>query len=80
MQYTDDVALADEDLFWPFPDAAAFAKLRSLTKLTLSFDKGDRFSLADMVSALVPLTGLAELTVWLVSLMWCPPPWRSSRV
>ena len=65
-QYTRDAAdVADEDMFWPFPDAAAFAKLHSLTKLTLCFDKGDRFSLADMVSALVPLTGLAELTVWI---------------
>ena len=65
-QYTRDVAdVADEDLFWPFPDAAAFAKLHSLTKLILCFDKGDRFSLADVVSALVPLTGLAELLVWL---------------
>ena len=64
-EYTTDPAnLADEDLFWPFPDATAFAKLHSLTKLTLGFDKGDRFSLADMVSVLVPLTGLAELSVW----------------
>ena len=65
--YTRDVAdVADEDLFWPFPDAAVFANLHSLTKLTLCFQKGvTQFSLADMVSALVPLTGLAELVVWL---------------
>ena len=65
-QFTRNAAdVADEDLFWPFPDAAAFANLHSLTKLTLRFDKGDRFCLTDMVSALVPLTGLAELLVWL---------------
>ena len=61
--HRDDVA--DEDLYWPFPGAAAFAKLHSLTKLSLCCDKDDQFHLADMVSALVPLTGLAELSVWL---------------
>ena len=65
-EFTRDVAdVADEDLFWPFHDAAAFAKLHSLTTLTLSFQRQDRFSLADIVSALVPLTGLAELCVWI---------------
>ena len=52
-----------EDLNWPFPGAPAFTKLRSLTKLTLAFDRGDHFRLADIVSALVPFTGLAELTL-----------------
>ena len=57
-------SVADLDLYWwPFPDAAAFAKLRSLTKLTLSFFLQDEFWLADIVSALVPLTGLAELSI-----------------
>ena len=55
--------VADENVYWPFPDAAAFEKLRSLTKLALYFYKEDHFCLADMVSALVPLTGLAELSV-----------------
>ena len=32
-----------EDLYWPFPGAPAFAKLRSLTKLVLSFDGRDPF-------------------------------------
>ena len=57
-------SVADLDLFWwPFPDAAAFAKLRGLTKLTLSFDIEDEFWLADIKRALVPLTGLAELSI-----------------
>ena len=51
------------DVYWPFPDAATFAKLRCLTKLALSFRAADQFCLADMVSALVPLTGLAELSL-----------------
>ena len=50
-----------EDIYWPFPDAAAFAKLRSLMKLALSFEEEDGFVLADIVSALTPLTGLEEL-------------------
>ena len=44
-----------------FPDAAAFAKLGSLTKLALDLHEEEQFCLADVVSALVPLTGLAEL-------------------
>ena len=37
-------AIDDIDLYWwPFPDAAAFAKLRSLTKLALAFDEEDGF-------------------------------------
>ena len=51
------------DTCWPFPDAAAFAKLRSLTKLAFSFREDGQFCLADVVSALVPLTGLAELSL-----------------
>ena len=48
-----------------FPDAAAFAKLRSLTKLALSFGEDDPYTLADVVGAIVPLTGLAELELGL---------------
>ena len=49
----------------PFPVsgcAPAFAKLRSLTHLTLSL-KGVPVALPNVVGALVPLTGLAELTL-----------------
>ena len=42
--------------------APAFAKLRSLTKLTLELFSLDPMTLADVVGALVPLTGLAELS------------------
>ena len=52
---------ADEDLYWPFPDAAVFAKLRGLTKLALFANEDDPFDLADVVAALMPLTGLVEL-------------------
>ena len=51
----------DAGLHYPFPDAAAFAKLGSLTKLALNSNVKDQFRLADIVSALVPLMGLAEL-------------------
>ena len=51
---------------WPFPDAAAFAKLRSLTRLALSFREDGQVFLADIVSALAPLTGLAELSLKLL--------------
>ena len=47
----------------PFPAAPAFAKLRSLTKLALSFDEDGLYVLAAVVGALVSITGLAELTV-----------------
>ena len=57
--------MESEDLHSPFPDAAAFAKLRSLTKLALSCIEEDKFLLADVVSALTPLTGLAELRLGL---------------
>ena len=42
---------------------APFARLRSLTKLTLNVNEGDFGPLVDAVHALVPLTGLAELTI-----------------
>ena len=44
-----------------FPDAPAFAKLRSLTKLALSFHEIDTRILDGVAGALVSLTGLAEL-------------------
>ena len=47
----------------PFPAAPAFAKLHSLTKLVLFFHEDGTHVLADVVGALVSLTGLAELTV-----------------
>ena len=42
---------------------APFAKLRSLTKLSIFFEDTDCYPLADVVRALVSLTGLAELTI-----------------
>ena len=53
----------DENACLPFPDAAAFAKLRGLTKLGLHYEEENEVCLADMVSALVPLTGLVELSL-----------------
>ena len=43
--------------------ARALAALRSLTRLALSFADVDNYTLADVVDAVVPLTGLAELTI-----------------
>ena len=51
----------NEDLMWTFPDASAFAKLSSLTRLSLSFDDEDPYTLAAVAGALTPLTNLAEL-------------------
>ena len=71
MNVADD--FEDFDLnWWRFPDAAAFAKLRSLTKLALCFSEEDGYFLADIVGALVPLTGLAELSI-------CSPHQRSHQ-
>ena len=53
---------ADDDLYLPFP-APALAHLSSLTWLALQFDEQDPYALADLVGALVSLTGLAELRV-----------------
>ena len=53
----------DGDLHWPFPYAPSFAKLSSLTKLALGFHEEEHCTLADVVGALVPLTGLAELSL-----------------
>ena len=54
-------ASSEGDLHWPLPYASAFAKLSSLTTLGLEFDEEKPFTLADVVGALVPLTGLVEL-------------------
>ena len=52
---------------------AAFAQLRSLTRLALSFWEEDTYTLADVVGALVPLTGLAELRYQLLPRRCCVP-------
>ena len=46
-----------------FPGASAYANLSSLTKLSLAFGNFNRYPLADVVGALVPLAGLAELSI-----------------
>ena len=43
------------------PDTSAFAKLRSLTRLALSFGGADTYTIAGVVPALVSLTAFAEL-------------------
>ena len=53
----------DDDLIWPVSYARACANLSSLTKLALAFNEEDCCSLFDVVGALVPLTGLLELTL-----------------
>ena len=50
----------DGGLPWPFPYVSAFAKLSSLTKLSLAFDE-EPCTFADVVGALLPLTSLVEL-------------------
>ena len=44
-------------------DMSAFAKLHGLTQLTLRLGVAHRLTLADVVGALVPLTGLMELNL-----------------
>ena len=55
----------DNDLHWPFPYAHSFSnsKMSSLTRLTLTFYKEAPCTLADVVGALVPLTGLVHLNL-----------------
>ena len=57
----------ENDVLRPFPDIPAAVWPRSLTKLSLSFNKGplgvDPCILAGVASALVPLAGLAELSI-----------------
>ena len=48
-----------------FAEASIFAKLSSLTKLYLRFREIDPFNLNDVVGALAPLTGLADLCLGL---------------
>ena len=60
------VYFEDEGLQRPFPDASTFAKLSSLTKLALRvMFEADVMTLTDVVGALVPLTGLADLSLGL---------------
>ena len=47
------------------PDTSVFAKLRSLTKLALSFCEADTYTVAGVVDGLVSLTGLAVLNLGL---------------
>ena len=51
----------ERDTPQPIPDALALAKLRSLTKLTLAYEADDLVVFADVVGALVSLTGVTEL-------------------
>ena len=48
---------------WPLADASVSAKLRGLTKLALSSEMKVPETLANVVGALVSLTGSAELSV-----------------
>ena len=58
------VLMGDEDAPGRFPDASAFQELQGLTKLALAFGcDGPRRGLSDILKALAPLTGLAELEV-----------------
>ena len=56
-----------DEATWAFADMPALANMRSLTKLDLRFGIGDPvpYNLAGVVSNLVHLTGLAELTLHL---------------
>ena len=47
--------------------ASAFAQLRSLTRLLFIHDNAVLYTLADVVCALVPLTGLVELKLGIVA-------------
>ena len=64
---------------WPFP-CASFAKLSSLTKLALTFDKEVTFTVANVLGALVPLKGLAELSLALPQRAVVPAALGRSRV
>ena len=59
----------EDDVLQPFAASGcmpAFAKLRSLTKLALFFDEEFPYTLANVVGALMSLTGLMELELGLV--------------
>ena len=63
MMSNDDTREGDEHLYLPFP-AHALANLSSLTSLAWrSYTEEDPYSLADVVGALVSITGLAELQI-----------------
>ena len=55
----------DYDLHWPFAYESAFAKLSRLTKLLLQLDDEVPCTLANVMAALVPLTGLVGLDLCL---------------
>ena len=65
MDDDDADAVLDDKASRPCPDTSAFAKLRSLTKLALSFGEADSYTAAGVVDALVSLSGLADLRLWL---------------
>ena len=52
---------SDNEASQPCPDTSAFAKLRGLTRLALTFGRADTYTVAGVVDALVSLTGLAKL-------------------
>ena len=58
----DSVAGGKADVPWAFP-APALANLSSLTSLDLGFHDSDHYILADVVGALVVLTGLVMLDI-----------------
>ena len=58
--YASTAGEDDNDLYWLFP-APALAKLGRLTSLDLDFHDEDHYLLADVVGALVALTGLENL-------------------
>ena len=60
-KHTDLVINFDDDAYQPCPDTSAFAKLRSLTRLALSFDKDSPYTVAGMVDALISMSRLATL-------------------
>ena len=60
LSMSDETHWEDEDLYLPFP-APALANLSSLTSLAWHFHEQDPYTLADVVGALVSMTGLAAL-------------------
>ena len=63
VEYFED-SEGDDDQSWPSAYESAFAKLSCLTKLKLVFED-ELCTVADVLGALVPLTGLVELDLLL---------------
>ena len=67
--YVEHPHCEEDQVVQPVNDMRAFqrlrslAKLRSLTKLALIFGANDPYVLPDVVDALLPVTGLAELSI-----------------